>query len=514
MVSTPTLAQRPRLKTGMPGLDQILKGGLPKSQLYLLRGSPGSGKTTFGLQFLLEGTNQGEVCLFVTLAETSAELQEQIASHGWSLGTLLIYELFPAADSLAANDQYTFFHASEIELTQTMARLEETIERIRPQRVVIDSLTELRLITRDPLLLRRHLAALKSYFTKKSITVLLLNDFHTSHRQLGMQTLAHGVIQLDQITTQFGSQRRRLKVIKIRGSDFIGGAHEFIIDKGGLKVFPRAYFKSVYAKLVGETLSSGLKELDNMLHGGVERGTATLIMGQPGVGKSSIAAQFVWNFAKHGLRCSVFLFDEQRSSYLKRAAGLGHDIQSFIDQGLITVEKVEPSSLSPGEFINRIRTAVDATSADVILIDSLDGYMNVLPTEKFLMVQLHELLGYLSGRGITTFLTTAQHGLVVSALRMSSNLAISFLSDALILLQYFEAGGKIRKAISVIKKRSGPIDNAIHELAFVDGEGLYVGACLNKFQGILTGVPNYLGPIEELFNLEGPNGTLTAPSPH
>ena len=507
-------ADHPRLKTGISGLDQITQGGLVQSHLYLIKGPPGSGKTTLGLQFLLEGLREGEVCLYVTLSETSDELLDTIRSHGWSPGSLIIYELFSRIEFPPTSDQYTFFHASEIELTQTMARLEETIEKTRPQRIIIDSLTELRLITRDPLLLRRHLAALKSYCMKNVITVLMLIDLRTSNRQLGLQTLAHGVIHLDQITNQFGGLRRRFKVIKLRGSDFLGGVHDFIIQKGGIKLFPRSYYTHHQPEFEHENISSGLEDLDHMLEGGVDRGTSTLIMGQAGVGKSNITMQFVWESARQGKRCSVFLFDEQYRTYLKRASGLGHDLQGFIDQGLLTIEKVEPNNLSPGEFINLVRTAADVGGAQVIVIDSLDGYMNVIPNEKFLMIQLHELISYLSSLGITTFLTTARHGLFTSSLRMGPNLTVSFLADTVILLQYFEAAGKIRKAISIIKKRTGPIDNSIHELAFIDGTGLKIGAALNKFQGILSSAPTYLGPIAELIEMEGSHDSLTTTSPH
>ena len=503
-----------RVKTGISGFDQITQGGLVQSHLYLVKGSPGSGKTTLGLQFLLEGLREGEVCLYITLSETSDELLDTIKSHGWSPGSLIIYELFSRVEFPPNSDQYTFFHASEIELTQTMARLEETIEKIRPQRIIIDSITELRLITRDPLLLRRHLAALKSYCMKNSITVLMLIDLRTSNRQLGLQTLAHGVIHLDQISNQCGGLRRRFKVIKLRGSDFLGGVHDFIIQKGGIKLFPRSYYTHPQLKFEHENISSGLDDLDHMLGGGVDRGSSTLLMGQAGVGKSNIATQFVWQSAHLGKKCSVFIFDEQYRTYLKRASGLGHDLQGFIDQGLLTIETIEQSSLSPGEFINLVRTAADVGGAQVIVIDSLDGYMSVIPTEKFLMIQLHELISYLSSLGITTFLTTARHGIFGGSLRTGANLTVSILADTVILLQYFEAAGRIRKAISIIKKRTGPIDNSIHELAFIDGNGLKIGAALNKFQGILTGTPTYLGPITELIEVEGSNDFPATASPH
>ena len=508
-------ADHPRLKTGISGFDQITQGGLVPAHLYLIKGSPGSGKTTLGLQFLLEGLREGEVCLYVSLSETSDELLDTIKSHGWLPGSLIIYELFPRVEFPSTSDLYTFFHASEIELTQTMARLEETIEKTRPQRLVIDSLTELRLITRDPLILRRHLAALKSSCMKHSITVFMLIDLRTSNRQLGLQTLAHGVIHLDQTANQYGGLRRRFKVIKLRGSDFLGGVHDFIIQKGGITLFSRSYYVHPHLKFEHENISSGVADLDNMLGGGVDRGSATLLMGQAGVGKSNIVTRFVWQSAHLGKRCSVFIFDEQYKTYLKRASGLGHDLQGFIDQGLLTIKKVEQTTLTPGEFNSLVRTAADPGGAQVIVIDSLDSYKNVIPTEKFLMIQLNELISYLSSLGITTFLTTAQHGLVVSTVPTTwPNLSVNFLADAVILLQYFETAGRIRKAISVIKKRTGPFDNAIHELAFMNGKGLKIGAALNKFQGIITGVPTYLGPIHELLDVEGLNDSPATASPH
>jgi len=384
-------ADRPRLKTGISGFDQITRGGLVPSRLYLIKGSPGSGKTTLGLQFLLEGLREGEVCLYVSLSETSDELLDTIKSHGWSIGSLIIYELFSRVEFPSTSDQYTFFHASEIELTQTMARLEEMLEKTRPQRIVIDSLTELRLITKDPLLLRRQLAALKSYCMKHSITVLMLIDLRTSNRQLGLLTLAHGVIQLEQTANHFGGLRRRFKVIKLRGSDFLGGVHDFFIQKGGINLFPRSYYRHPQREFEHENISSGVEDLDRMLGGGVDRGSATLIMGQAGVGKSNISTQFIWQSAHLGKRCHAFIFDEQYTTYLKRASGLGYDLQGFIDQGLVTITKVEQTTLTPGEFNSLVRTAADKDGAQVVVIDSLENYMNVIPSEKFLMIQLHEL---------------------------------------------------------------------------------------------------------------------------
>ena len=496
-----------KLKTGITGLDEILMGGLNKVGIYLITGNPGSGKTTMGLQFLLEGARLGERCLYITLSESIDELRDAASSHNWSLAGIHIYELFPARESHKEDEIYTFFHTSEIELTQATNRLEGLIQELEPQRVVLDSLTELRLITKSALLMRRQISQLKSIICKRAITCLVLNDFRPGQRDVGLQTVAHGVIHLEHSPSQSGCQRRRLSVVKMRGSDFVGGIHDSIIAKGGIIVYPRNYVISKPQSIASEELvSSGNEQLDHMLSDGIASGSATLIMGQAGVGKSSIATQFVFNFVNREKKAAIFLFDERPKSYLRRAAGLGLDLQDFINRKLLTVNEIDTATLSPGEFIHNIRGAVDCQGAEMLVIDSLDGYLNALPTERYLLIQLHKLLGYLANFGITTFLTSTQHGLVVSSLSRVSNLTVSFLADNIILLQYFEAAGRIRKAISVIKKRTGDFDNALHEMALMSGQGFKIGNPLSKFQGVLSGIPNYLGAPEELINFESTNG--------
>lgn len=478
------------MATGIEGLDNILEGGFPANRIYLVEGEPGTGKTTLALQFLLEGARCGEPGLYVTLSETKEELKAVAESHGWSLDGFTIYELLPTANSLNPESQYTVFHPSEIELGETTSAVLEEVERIRPRRVVFDSLSEMRLLAREPLRFRRQILALKQYFAGQQSTVMLLDDKVTDGQELQVQSIAHGVVALEHLAVEYGAERRRLRVVKLRGARFRGGYHDFNIETGGVVVFPRlvaAEHRQAFAK---ESVASGVKELDALLGGGLDRGTSTLIIGPAGSGKSTLASQFAASAAERGEHASIFIFDEIRETYMARAAGIGTDMQGYVDDGRITIQQVDPAELTPGEFAHSVRGCVDRDGARVVIIDSLNGYLNAMPEERFLTIQMHELLTYLNQQGVVTIVIMAQHGFLGTS--MATPVDVSYLADTVLMLRYFETGGEIRRALSVVKKRTGIHERAIRELE-LSASGIHVGEPLTDFQGVLTGVPIYDG---------------------
>ena len=479
-----------RLATGSEGLDQVLNGGFPANRLYLVEGDPGTGKTTLALQFLIEGARGGEAVLYVTLSETKEELTSVAASHGWTLEGINIHELVPPEDALRSEEQYTIFHPSEVELGDTTKAIIEEVERIEPRRVVFDSLSEMRLLARDPLRYRRQILALKQYFAGRQCTVLLLDDRTSTDADLQVQSIAHGVVALEQLALDYGAERRRLRVTKLRGSRFRGGFHDFTIKTGGVEVYPRLVAADHRQESRGESVSSGVAELDSLLGGGLDRGTSTLVMGPAGSGKSSLAAQLVAASAGRGERAATFIFDEGVSTYLKRADGLCCGLRAEVDAGRVTVQQVDPAELSPGEFASRVCAAVERDGAGLVVIDSLNGYLQAMPDERFLTSQMHELLTYLNQRGVVTLLVMAQHGFMGVA--MNSPVDVSYLADTVVLLRYFEAAGAIRRAVSVVKKRTGSHEDTIREFRLSPG-GIVVGKPLSEFHGVLTGVPSYVG---------------------
>jgi circadian clock protein KaiC len=483
-------ATQPRLTTGNAGLDRVLEGGFPANRLYLVEGDPGTGKTTLALQFLLEGARRGEPVLYVTLSETKEELLAVADSHGWSLDGIRIYELVPAEESLKTESQYTIFHPSEVELGDTTNAVIEEVERLQPRRVVFDSLSEMRLLARDPLRYRRQILALKQFFAGRQCTVLLLDDRTSTDGDLQVQSIAHGVLMLEQLAVEYGGERRRLRVVKLRGSRFRGGYHDFNILTGGVEVYTRLVASDHRREFKKETVSSSVPELDELLGGGLDRGTSTLIMGPAGSGKSSIAAQFVACAARRGEVSAAFVFDEGIDIHLARAAGLGNDIHADVEAGRILVQQIDPAELSPGEFAHRVREAVEQGGARLVVIDSLNGYLQAMPNERFLTAQMHELLTYLNQQGVITLLVMAQHGFLGS--QMASPVDVSYLADTVMLLRYFEAGGAVRRAISVVKKRTGYHEDTIRELR-LSAKGIEVGDPLTAFHGVLTGVPVYRG---------------------
>ena len=484
-----------RLTTGVDGLDSILYGGLPADRVYLVEGDPGTGKTTLGLQFLLEGVRRGEPTLYLTLSETKEELLAVARSHGWSMDGIYIHELIPSEESLKPEEQYTIFHPSEVELSDTTEAVLEEVERIKPQRIVFDSLSEMRLLARDPLRYRRQILALKQYFIGRRCTVLLLDERTTDTNDRNAQSIAHGVIMLEHLAQEYGAVRRRLRVIKVRGSRFRGGYHDFKIETGGLVTFPRLIAAEHHREFVREVVSSGTPELDDLLGGGLNRGSSTLFMGPAGSGKSSLAAQFAVSAAEQGEHAAIYLFDEGIGIYLARAAGIGIDLRGHMEAGRIKVQQIDSSELTPGEFAHLVRSSVERDKARVVVIDSLNGYLNAMPEERFLSVQLHELLMYLNQQGIVTMLVMAQHG--VFGMAMTSPVDVSYLTDAVLLLRYFEAEGAVRKALSVFKNRAGTHESTIREFQ-ITPQGIRIGRALTEFQGVLTGVPTYTGKKEPL----------------
>ena len=479
-------APAPRAATGISGLDDVLNTGLLPNRLYLLEGMPGSGKTTLALQFLMEGARRGEPVLYVTLSETEEELRAVARSHGWTLEGVVIRELTPAVNSLGPDEQYTVFHPSEVELSETTDRILQDVERTKPSRVVFDSLSELRLLAGSPLRYRRQILAFKQFFSGRRCTVLLLDDLTASAHDLQVHSIAHGAILLEHTIPAFGGQRRRLSVTKYRGSEFRDGYHDYTIRRGGLDVYPRLVAAEHRQQSTRVRLSSGLDGLDSLLGGGLERGTSTLIQGAAGTGKSTIAALFAARAADRGEHATLFIFDESANTLLSRMDGLGTDLAGYIDKGRIEVREINPAELSPGEFSHAIRRAVEKDESTIVVIDSLNGYLNSMPDENFLIVQLHELLSYLGQTGVATVLIAAQQGLISS--HMSSPVDASYLADAVVLLRYFESEGEVRQAISVVKMRGGDHERSIREFSMKGGR-VVIGEPLRDYRGVFTGTP-------------------------
>jgi circadian clock protein KaiC len=474
------------ISSGIAGLDDILGGGLTAGRLYLVEGTPGAGKTTLALQFLLEGAARGESVLHVTLSETESEMRGVARSHGWDLGAIHVREMLPSQETLEPDEQYTMFHPSEVELGETTHRILKDVEELKPRRVVFDSLSELRLLSGNSLRYRRQILALKQFFAGRACTVLLLDDLTALQHDLQVQSIAHAVLRLEQLNSDYGASRRRLIVVKYRGHDFRGGYHDYKIVRGGLVVFPRL-IAAEYAREVDQSsVRSGIEALDVLLGGGLQRGTSTLLIGPPGTGKSSVAVQFAIAAAQRGEHSAFFVFDESLNTLRTRSRGMGMGLQPYIDSGHISVRQVDPAELSPGELVHDIREAVLGGRAGLVVIDSLNGYLNAMPNEQFLIIQLHELLTFLGQCGVATLLIGAQHGLIGT--QMQTPVDASYLADGVVLLRYFEADGMVRQAISVMKKRGGAHERSIRDFA-MSADGIHVGPPLREFRGILTGVP-------------------------
>jgi circadian clock protein KaiC len=481
-----------RISSGNAGLDRVLKGGLSPHRLYLVEGAPGSGKTTLALQFLLDGKAKGERALYITLSETSEELLAVAASHGWDLDGIDLFELSSADEVLGGGREQSILHPWEVELGGTIRLIQAEVERVQPTRVVFDSLSEMRLLAQDSLRYRRQVLALKQFFAGRKTTVILVDDLtgNGGERDAHLHSLCHGVVTLERLTLDFGASRRRLQVQKLRGIDFTAGFHDFSIRRGGLEVYPRLIASDYHTAFTGDPTPSGVPELDRLLGGGPLRGTSTLITGPAGSGKTNISLQYVAAACARGEACVIYEFDERVGTLMVRARAMGLDLQTPLDNGLLKIIQIDPADVSPGEFAWNILHEVKERDVRLIVFDSLVGYLAAMPQEQHLLLQMHELLSYLSQQGVTTLLINPQSGLMGSV--STTGLNISYIADAVILLRFFEDQGRIRKAISVIKNRGGPHEDTIRELR-VDGQGVRLGEVLTGFRGVMTGTPEFVG---------------------
>jgi circadian clock protein KaiC len=477
-----------RCTTGVQGLDNVLGGGFPRNRIYLIQGDPGVGKTTLAMQFLLEGASVGEAGLYITLSETREELESVAQSHGWDLSRLELFELSSMQQAIEGETENTFYHPSEIELNRTTEALLEKIEQTKPVRVVFDSLSEMRMLAETPLRYRRQILRLKQYFSGRKCTVLLLDDRSSGAADLQIESIAHGVVDLQRLSPAYGVSRRQLNIRKIRGVKFREGFHDLILETGGMVIFPRLVAAEHHIDFKRESVPSGIAELDLLLGGGLDRGTSSMFMGPPGTGKSTLAIKFALAAAERGEKSFLVVFDETVGTLVNRTSALGMDIRSHIESGLIEVEQIDPAEISPGELIDRIRRAVTESEARVLVIDSINGYLNAMPEERFLNLQLHELLAYLNQQGVITIMVLAQQGLIGA---MQAAVDLTYLADTVVLMRYFEARGEIRQAISVIKKRSGNHERTIREIKMSKGRGFELGPPLREMQGVLSGIPTF-----------------------
>lgn len=476
--------------TGIDGLDDILGGGLARDRVYLVEGSPGAGKTTAAISFLRAGAAAGERTLYITLSETEAELRDTSAAHGWDLEGIEIFELAPPENLLDEKQQQSLLYSSDLELGETTRLIFEAVERTKPVRLVIDSLSEIRLLAQSSLRYRRQVLALKHYFAKHGATVVLLDDMTAESQDKTVHSVAHGVIRLEELAPEYGAERRRLRVVKYRGRKFRGGYHDFTIKTGGLEVYPRLVSSEHRADFDRSPQPSAIEGLDSLLGGGIERGSSCLILGPAGTGKSLLALQFAVAAIRRGERAALFIFDEELGLLFHRTQDLGLDLKALRADGSLLIQQIDAAELSPGEFTSHVRRCVETHGVSVVVIDSLNGYQAAMPEEHFLLLHMHELLQFLNRRGASTFLTVAQHGLVGD---MKAPVDVTYLADTVLLLRYFEAAGEVRRAISVIKKRAGRHEKTIREYE-INARGVSVGPPLTEFQGVLRGVPNFVGP--------------------
>ncbi len=487
----------PRTATGIPGMDAILQGGFPLNRLYLLQGRPGAGKTTFALQFLIEGVRGGETGMYITLSETEEEVHAVADSHGWSLEGIALAELSAQRTALEPSSQNTLFYPSEVELGETMRKVLADIDRVAPRRIVFDSLSDLRMLSQSPLRFRRQILALKQYLASREATVILVEDMSIEGEDLQLQSLAHGAITLEQQPPLYGADRRRLRVIKLRGSSFIAGYHDFRLETGGMRVFPRLTATDYPRLQSEEQISSDSPEIDALMGGGLEYGTSTLILGPAGTGKSALATTYAHAAARKGLKSVFFLFEEGLGTFFSRAKALGSDLLPYAEDGTVSVRHVDPAELTPGELVEQVREAVEEGGVRMVVIDSIGGYLTAMLDENFLLSQMHEFLNYLRRRGIVVVLVMAQHGFLGPA--MATPVDVSYLADNVVLLRYFEAAGQLLKAISVVKKRAGWHETAIREYR-VDSAGVRAGKPLVEFHGLMTGTPRFTGRNETLLS--------------
>lgn len=481
-------------KTGIAGLDDVLGGGFERGRVFLAEGAPGAGKTTIATQFLIEGAKAGERTLYITLSETGDELRAGAASHGWDLAGVELFELVPPENILDEEQQQSLLYSSDLELGETTKRIFEAFKRVGPHRLVLDSLSEIRLLAQSSLRYRRQILSLKHFFARQGATVLLLDDLTTDIGDKTVHSVAHGVLRLEEIAPEYGAERRRLRVIKYRGRRYRGGFHDFSIVDGGVRVFPRLVAAEHRTNFARTVLRSETAELDALLGGGVERGSSTLILGPAGTGKSLLTLTFVRGAISRGEKAAMFVFDEELGLLFSRAKGLSIDLQAMVDAGHLLIEQVDAAELTPGELSQRVRRCVEVFGAGTVVMDSLNGYQASMPGEHALILHMHELLQYLNRQGVTTFLTVAQHGLVGD---MKAPVDVTYLADTVILLRYFEMAGRMRRAISVVKKRTGAHEDTIREF-WIDRQGFQLGEPLTNLQGVLRGVPSMIGESPRL----------------
>jgi circadian clock protein KaiC len=484
------LTHNVKAEIGVPGLDDILGGGLSEGHVYLLEGNPGTGKTTTALRFLLAGAEKGEQGLYITLSETEKELRAGALSHGWDIdGKIEIFELVPPESLLDPDRQQSLLYSSDLELGETTKMIFDAIARVKPKRIVLDSLSEIRLLAQDSLRYRRQILALKHAFVRNGATVLMLDDLTSEMMDKTVHSIVHGVIRLEELAPDYGAERRRLRVMKYRGTRFRGGWHDFVIQTGGVKAFPRLVALEHRTNFNRGKISSGIGELDALLGGGVETGSSVLVLGPAGTGKSTFVFQYIDAAVKRGEKAVMFIFDEELGLLFDRTRPMGFDFEAMTKAGTLTIEQVDAAELTPGEFAHRVRERVDSSKAKTVAIDSLNGYSAAMPSENSLVLHIHELLQYLNRQGATTFLTVAQHGLVGD---MKAPVDVTYLADTVILLRYYEAIGRVKRAVSVIKKRTGWHEDTIREYR-IGKSGLSLGPPLEDFQGVLRGVPQFIG---------------------
>jgi circadian clock protein KaiC len=489
-----------RQSTGIAGLDEILNGGLPSDRLYVVEGDPGSGKTTLALQFLREGARLGQRVLYVTLSETLDELTDVALSHNWTLDGIDLIELSSLSEQLEEEANYTVYHPSDVELGETVKRIRAEVERLNPERVALDSVSELKILSQTSVRYRREILGLKQFFAGRKCTVLVLDDRTAPHGEQQLQSIAHGVIRLEREGREYGTTRRQVHIVKMRGVRFREGQHDFVVRTGGLELYPRLSFGDGPPIRHSEAAESGSSQLDNLLGGGLDRGSSNLVLGPAGCGKTTMCSHYMLAALKRGENVACYQFEESRETFLHRSAGFGMDFEPYIASGHLELVQIDIGELSPGEFSSQVRRAVEQNKATFVVIDSLNGYLNGMPSERFLLIHMHELLSYLGQKGVVTLLTIAQHGMLGTA--MQAPVDVSFLADTVILLRFFEAAGSVRQAISVVKKRRGAHERTLREMK-IGPTGMQIGEVLQDFHGVLTGVPLYRGKDERLLGHDG-----------
>lgn len=486
-----------RQPTGVVGLDDVLNGGLPANRLYVVEGNPGSGKTTLALQFLREGVRLGQRTLYITLSETLEELNDVAASHSWTVDGIDLLELNMLSERVEEDANYTVYHPSDVELGETLKRIRAEIERLNPERVALDSVSELKILSQTSVRYRREILGLKQFLAGRKCTVLVLDDCTALESEQQLQSIAHGVLRMEREGREYGTTRRQMHIVKMRGVQFQDGRHDFVIQTGGLELYPRLSASGTPSTPSDGSAESGSSQLDALLGGGLDRGSSTLLLGPAGCGKTTLCSHYLLTALKRGEHVACYLFEESRETFLRRSAGFGMDFEPYLVSGNLELVTIDIVALSPGEFSARVRRAVEENQAAFVVIDSLNGYLNGMPSERFLLIHMHELLAYLGQKGVVTLLTIAQHGMLGSL--MHTPIDASFLADTVILLRFFEAAGMVRQAISVVKRRRGAHERTLRELK-IGSTGIQVGEVLHDFDGVLTGVPRFRGKNARLFS--------------